>query len=217
MWDHMAGGGFAAYDAVLFKIVVPEEKRGQEVRVYFESGSVAATSSLRRPEARFRFDFDFALLKQGHLFGGALENLELVTAGVAGAQTMQAANSAVLAKIVGELARLEAASKEEKLADGFPPSRQAAYYLLAGLAKQGVAMTGLSEADQRAFDVEPRGGTRAKLVSVFTDVRVALVDRWIQDKSGSYVHRAAILYVQQDGKWVEKGTGTVAASEYHEP
>ena len=78
MWDHLAGGGFAAYDAVLFKIIVPEEKRGQEVRVYFESGSVAGNSSLRRPNARFRFGFDFELLKQGHLFGGALKNLEPV-------------------------------------------------------------------------------------------------------------------------------------------
>jgi hypothetical protein len=104
MWDHMAGGGFAAYDAVLFKIIVPEEKRGQEVRVYFESGSVAGASSLRRPGSRFRFDFDFALLKQGPLFGGALEKLELVTAGVPAAQTMPAANPAVVEKGTGTVA-----------------------------------------------------------------------------------------------------------------
>lgn len=104
MWDHMVGGGFAAYDAVLFKIIVPEEKRGQEVRVYFESGSVAGNSSLRIPNARFRFGFDFALLKRGHLFGGALENLKLVTAGVSAAQAMPATNPAVVEKGTGTVA-----------------------------------------------------------------------------------------------------------------
>jgi hypothetical protein len=129
----------------------------------------------------------------------------------------QAIVPAMLAKIESELARWEKAAKDEALVGGLPPSRQAAYYLLSGLATQGDAIEELSEPERQLFHVERTGGARSKLISVFADVRVALVDRWIQDKSGSYVRRTAVLYVQRDGKWIENGNGATTATDYPEP
>ena len=129
----------------------------------------------------------------------------------------RAIDPAILAKIEHELGRWEKAAKDEALADGSPPSRQTAYFLLAGLAAQGRVIEGLSEPEQRLFDVENRGGVRAKLMSVFAHVRVALVDQEIQDKSGSYVRQRAVLYVQRDGKWVRGGTGAITAPGISDP
>ncbi len=220
MHDQIEGGAFRIFDAVALKIVSPAPKAGQELRVYLEAGSLPADSALRKPGARFRFDFDFALLKQeDQLFSGALKNLERAGTSDAGTaeRLFKAIDTVVLAKIEDELARLEKAAKEETSPRGFPPSSQTAYYLLAGLAAQGTAIEGLPESEQRLFDVERRGGVRAKLLSVFTDVRVALLDHSIQDKAGTYVRRTAVLYVQRDGKWLEKGKGAIAAPAYPDP
>ncbi len=219
MWDRFEGGGFMIYDAVVFKIVSPAPKAGQEVRAYVEAGALPADSALRKPGARYRFDFDFALLKQeDQLFLGAFKNLEREETSGAGLpqRLLGPIDTAVLARIQDELARLEKAAKEETSPGGFPPSSQTAYYLLAGLAARGTAMEGLSESEQRLFDAEGRGGVRARLISVFINVRVALLDHWIQDKAGTYLHQIAVLYVQQDGKWLENGKGALAAPSYQD-
>lgn len=57
---------------------------------------------------------------------------------------------------------------------------------LARRTGQSEPLAELPAVEQRLFDVDQRGGRSAKLVSVFTDVRVALIDDSIQDKSGSY-------------------------------
>jgi hypothetical protein len=129
----------------------------------------------------------------------------------------RAMDPAMVVKIENELARWENAAKDEALVDGLPPSRQAAYYLLSGLAAQGSAMEGLSEPERQLFHVEHKGGVRAKLISVFADVRVALVDLWIQDKSGSYVRRTGVLYVHRDGKWIENGKGATTETDFPDP
>lgn len=123
---------------------------------------------------------------------------------------------AILARIEHELAQWEKATMEEALADGPPPSRQTAYFLLAGLAA-GRVTEGLSEQEQRFFDVGKSGGVTSKLMSVFADVRVALVAQEIQDKSGSYVLQRAVLYVQRDGKWVKGGSGSITAPSISDP
>ncbi len=81
MWDHFEGGGFTGFDAVVFKVVSPAAKAGQEIRVYVEARSVVDDSSLRKTGAPYRFEFDFALLKHDPLFLGALKNLERMGTG----------------------------------------------------------------------------------------------------------------------------------------
>lgn len=217
MRDHLEGGGFLVYDAVVFKIVSPAPKAGQEIRVYLKVGTVADDSALRKAGARYRFVFDFALLKEAEqLFSGAFKTLQRVEPNgeVIAERLLRAIDPEVRAKIESELAQWEKAAKDKASADGLPPSRQTAYYLLSGLATQGCVMEGLSEPERRIFDVEQGGGVQAKLISVFADVRVALLDHEIQDKAGTYVLRTAVLYVQRDGKWIESGKGSVTAPDF---
>lgn len=219
MWDHFDDGRFAAYDGVTLKMLSPAELVGKTIRVYFNSGSVANDSPLRKPGRRCRFDFDPNWLKEDQLFAGALENLQWIKANGAGKgagleRKLRPIDAEVLAAIELELARLDENARREDGPSQPPPSRQVAHYLLAGLAARGVVLDGLSEPEQRPFNVERRGGSNAELVAVFSDVRVALVDHWIQDKSGDYLLRTAELFVQRDGKWMKKGNGgAIAISE----
>lgn len=218
MGDLLADGRFAVDDAVTFRLVAPAEMADTTIRVHLWLGSVADDSPLRRPGQRCHFDFDKNLLKKDQLFRGALENLtwigkDGVTRVAEPATTMRPVDRNLLAVIEKELARLHEDAKDET-GPIFPrPSNQVAYYLLAGLAKQGILLEDLPESEQRVFDVQRRAAVRAKLISVFADVRVALIDYAVQDKAGSYLRRTAVLYVQQDGEWLKKGSGETAAAE----
>lgn len=219
MEDLFDDGRFVSYDAVTLKILTPKEMADKTIRVYFRDGSLADDSPMRKSGQRFRFDFDRDLLKEKQLFRGALGNLQWIDAAAAARdaefiEKMRPIDADLLASLERELARLEENAKSETGPKQPPPSRQVAYYLLAGLAERGVSLTELSESEKRLFDVERQSGRRNKLMSVFTDVRVALIDYWIQDKSGTYVQRTAVLYVFQDGKWAKKGlNGVIADSD----
>ncbi|MDA1051062.1 MAG: hypothetical protein O3C40_11375 [Planctomycetota bacterium] len=218
MEDLFDDGRFVSYDAVTLNILAPKEMADRTIRVYFQDGSLADDSPMRKSGQRLRFDFDKNLPRERQLFGGVLGNIQWIDAtGATDAEidgSMRPINVDVLASLERELNRLEESAKSETRPMYPPPSTQIAYYLLAGLAERGVSLTGLSESEKRLFDVGRQGGRRNKLMSVFTDVRVALIDNWIQDKSGTYVLRTAVLYVFRKGKWAKIGSpGVITDSD----
>ena len=109
--------------------------------------------------------------------------------------------------------RLSSEAKQEGGPEQPRLSTQTAYLLLAGLATQGAPMEGLTEAEQLSFGVEKRGGRQGKVFAVTDEVRVALVDFWIQDKSGTYVERRATLFVHQGSGWTSRGEGMAIGRE----
>ncbi len=119
----------------------------------------------------------------------------------------------LVAQVEQELARLKAQAEKEPGPDWPRPSTRVAYLLLAGLAADGSPLSSLTEAEQLFFGVEKHGGGRGILLEVTPDVRVALVDRWIQDKSGTFLERGADLFVREGGNWIRKGSGTAIGKE----
>jgi len=118
----------------------------------------------------------------------------------------------LLAQIEKELARLNAQAEKEPGPEWPRPSARVAYLLLAGLAAQG-SLLDLPDRDRLSFGVATHGGVQGRIFEVTPDARVALVDRWIQDKSGSYVQRGAELFVRRAGKWVSTGKGTAIGKD----
>src|SRR5262249_31705403 len=92
-----------------------------------------------------------------------------------------------ISRVEQELARLNA--EADKMTDPNYPrmAHQVAYLLLAGLAAQGSTVDNLSEAERLQFRIEKHAGQQGKLVEISPDVRIALADNWIQDKSGTYI------------------------------
>jgi hypothetical protein len=217
--DIFDDGRFVTYDAVTFKVITPMTMSDKTIRVFLASRSVADNSRWQKPGERCRFDFDKDLLKRDQLFRGALENFEWINSisGAAIKKKMRPVDPDVLAGIEKQLARLHKNAEAETGPELSGPSSLAAYKLIADFAKQGEPIEQLSEAERRVFDVQPPGGVRAKVVAVFADVRVALIDYAIQDKAGSYLRTSAIIYVQRDGKRLKKGEGVFLVAAHPEP
>jgi len=219
MEDAFDDGRFVTYDGVTLKLLSPEEVAPKSIRVYFRSGSIAENSPLRTAGQHCRFDFDKNLLKADQMFRGALNSFQLIDVngepeGGDLEKKSRPVDPDVLAAIEKELSRLDEHRKSETGPNLPRPSTQIAYYLLAGLAEQGVWLADLAEDEQGLFDIEKRGGRSSRLMSVFTDVRVALIDYVIQDKSGTYIRKTAVLYVHQEGQWTRKGNGeTIVAAD----
>ena len=112
-----------------------------------------------------------------------------------------------------EIQRLESAAMSEPPGDYPRPSSELAFALLEGLTAHGSPVEKLTEAEQRVFGVERRGGTTASLVSIAPDARVALERRWMQDKSGSYTLKTAILFIRREGTWTRAGGGAAAGGD----
>lgn len=112
-----------------------------------------------------------------------------------------------------EVKRLESAALSEPPGDYPRPSSELAFALLEGLTAHGSPVENLTEAKQRLFGLEPRGGTQASLISIAPDARVAMERTWQQDKSGSYSLKTATLFSRREGKWVRVGGGTAASAE----
>lgn len=117
---------------------------------------------------------------------------------------------AVLARLETEVIRLENAALSEPPGDYPRPSSELAFRLLDGLAAHGSPVENSTEAEQLAFGVDPRGGVKASLVSIAPDTRIALVQTWRQDKSGSYTVKSATLFARREGRWVRIGGGALA-------
>ncbi|MEA3208425.1 MAG: hypothetical protein QOE70_1482 [Chthoniobacter sp.] len=116
----------------------------------------------------------------------------------------------VLAQLEKEVTRLDEQAESEP-GPNFPrPSAQVAYHLLAGFAARGLVVNGLPEADAIFFQVDQRGGTTSRLLSIAPGARIAMISTWMQDKAGSYDLKTAILYLLRDGKWLPKGKGSIA-------
>lgn len=113
----------------------------------------------------------------------------------------------LLEQVEKELARLEAQAKSESYSNGPQPSSEVAFYLLVGLTANRMPVEQLTPSEQRAFDVEKRGGTVAKLFELTPNVRVSITDTWIQDKALSFTERRAALYVRRGQEWIRKGQG----------
>jgi hypothetical protein len=216
--DIFDDGRFVTYDAVTFKVVAPMTMADKTIRILLASRSVADDSRWQKPGERCRFDFDKDLLKRDQLFRGALENFEWINSisGAAIKKKMRPVDSDVLVGIEKQLAQLHKNAEAETGPELSGPSSLAAYRLIADFAKQGEPIEQLSEAERRVFDVQPRGSVRAKVVAVFADVRVALIDYAIRDKAG-LLRISAIIYVQQDGKWLKKGEGAFLVAAHPEP
>lgn len=216
--DVLDDGRFVTYDAVTFKVLTPMTMADKTIRVFLASG-FSDKSRWQRPGERCRFDFDKDLLKQDQLFRGALENLQWITATSDAAikKKMRAADPEVLAGIEKQLARMHKNAEAETGPDLSGPSSLAAYNLIAHFAKQGEPIEQLSEPERRVFDIHARGGVRAKVVSVFADVRVVLINYTIQDKAGSYLRTTAVIYVQRDGKWLRRGESAIVAAALPNP
>ncbi len=109
-----------------------------------------------------------------------------------------------------EIIRLESAARTEPSGEYPRPSSELAYRLLDGLAAHGSPVENSTEAEQLLFSIEPRGGAKARLVSVAPDTRIALVETWKQDKSGSYTLKTATLFSRREGRWQWVGGGAIA-------
>lgn len=119
----------------------------------------------------------------------------------------------VVAKLEAEVIRLESAARTEPGPNHPRPSSELAVVLLEGLTTYGSPVAKLTEAEQRAFGVEPCGGSSASLTSIAPDARVALVKAWKQDKSGSYLLKTATLFIRRDGQWHQAGGGSAASAD----
>lgn len=119
----------------------------------------------------------------------------------------------VVALLEAEIKRLASAALSEPSGDYPRPSSELAFVLLEGLTTHGSPVEKLAEAEQRAFGVEPRGGTTASLVSIAPDARVALERKWMQDKSGSYTLKTATLFIRREGTWTRAGGGATAGGD----
>lgn len=126
----------------------------------------------------------------------------------AGRRLVLAQNVATL--LEAEIARLESAARSEPAGDFPRPSSELAYRLLEGLATHGSPVENAPEAELLAFGVEPRGGSKSTLVSLAPDTRIAFVQTWKQDKSGSYTMKTATLFARREGRWACIGGGAVA-------
>jgi hypothetical protein len=116
----------------------------------------------------------------------------------------------VLRKVEVELDRLAAEADR----DGGPvhprPSEEVAYLLLSGLASRGRPLE-LGDADQEALGLQ--SVRSPSLVRVAEDVRVAICDVPVQDRSGSYTLRRAHYYVREGDRWVRRYSGTTVVAE----
>jgi hypothetical protein len=119
----------------------------------------------------------------------------------------------VVAMLEAEVTRLESSARDEPGPNYPRPSSELAFLLLEGLAARGAAVEELTEAEQLVFSMEPRGGTKASVVSIAPDARVVLEQTWKQDKSGSYTLKTATPFGRREGKWVRVGSGTAAGAE----
>ncbi len=115
----------------------------------------------------------------------------------------------VVALLEAEVIRLEHAAKSDTSVDHPRPASELAFCLLDGLAAQGSPVENATETEQLAFGVDPRGGVKATLVSLAPDTRVAFVETWKQDKSGSYVIKTATLFARREGRWARLGGGAI--------
>lgn len=111
-----------------------------------------------------------------------------------------------------ELAQLKAQAEREPASEQPHPSLRIAYLLLAGLAREGTAVQGLIAQEQAKFGLGRQGGRDNRLFQVGPNARVALIDHWIQDKSGSYIQKQATLYVREGNQWKLSGSGTASGA-----
>lgn len=122
-------------------------------------------------------------------------------------------NPGVVATLEAEVTRLENGARDEPGPNSPRPLSELAFLFLEGLAAHGSPVEKLTEAEQRLFGVEPRGGTKASLVSIAPDARVANERTWKQDKSGSSALKTATLFVRREGKWGRVGGGTATSGD----
>jgi hypothetical protein len=137
-------------------------------------------------------------------------NLEWLTDGrdtLAAGSPRPALGRQTLPELIKEVQRLAAQAERESGSELIRPSQEILYHLLAGAATDGKAITRLNAEEERVFDLMKHGGAEKKLVEIAPEARVSLIDRWMQDKGGSYWLRSATLYAPRDGKWVKVGVG----------
>jgi hypothetical protein len=121
--------------------------------------------------------------------------------------------SDLLAQVEKELARLNTQAEQESGPEWPRPSTRVAYLLLTGLAVQGSLMERLPKSEQEFLGIEKGSSAQARLFEVTPDARVALIDRWVNDKAGSYLLRHATFYVRKEAKWMSKGHGTATGDK----
>ena len=119
----------------------------------------------------------------------------------------------ILAAVEKELDRLSRQAKEEAGPDWPRPSSEVAFMLLAGLAAQGSPVKQFSADDLRQLGITSTSRDRVQLFTVADDARITIVATWIQDKSGSYTRKVALLHRLREKKWVERGSGTTVAAK----
>ncbi len=119
----------------------------------------------------------------------------------------------ILAAVEKELDRLSRQVKEEVGPDWPRPSSEVAFMLLAGLAAQGPPVKQFSAEDLRQLEITPTSKDTVQLFNVADGARITIVATWIQDKSGSYTRRVAVLHRLQEKKWVARGSGTTVAAK----
>jgi len=130
------------------------------------------------------------------------------------AKSLKPLHPKLLAKLEAELARLQKESDADNGPERPPPSEELAYYLLRGAAVGRTPVTKLTEDEKRQFGFVPeRFPPENVMYDIGPDARIYFGDQWIQDKSGSYALRRAILIKKQNGKWLPAGSGTIAYSD----
>jgi hypothetical protein len=132
-----------------------------------------------------------------------------VTAGAWAGPKAAGIRADVLAAVEGELARLSKQARTEAGLAHPRPSSEVAYLLLTGLAASGTEVPPTGEELGR-LGLAPSNRVRVRVFAVAEDVRVAVTEEAIQDKSGYWTSKRAAFYRRQGEKWVERGSGSTA-------
>jgi hypothetical protein len=134
-------------------------------------------------------------------------------AGPAGAWADQKAagvRADVLARVEDELARLSKQADAETGPAHPRPSSEVAFLLLKGLAAQGAPGKRPAAEDFRQLGITPLNRVRIQIFAIGEDVRIVISAEAIQDKSGYWTSKRAMLYRRQGDRWTERGSGSTA-------
>jgi hypothetical protein len=136
--------------------------------------------------------------------------LPAVTARAWAGQKPTGVRAEVLAAVEEDLARLSKQAKTETGPIHPRPSSEVAFLLLTGLAGQGTEVKRPTVEDYRQLDITPSNRVKIRVFTVAEDARVVVSAEAIQDKSGYWTSRRAMLYRRQGDKWTERGGGATA-------